>query len=113
MRLLVTVVSPAMRRSTDVVLDADPGTPMTAVAGELERFARGDGVRLGLDVGVGGGGGRGGVGRGGVGRGGAGRGGALGAAALGVVGASGVVGARRARHRVFRCTSIASGYGGG
>jgi S-DNA-T family DNA segregation ATPase FtsK/SpoIIIE len=43
MRLLVTVVSPAMRRSTDVVLDADPGTPMTAVAGELERFAGGDG----------------------------------------------------------------------
>jgi S-DNA-T family DNA segregation ATPase FtsK/SpoIIIE len=47
MRLLVTVVSPAMRRSTDVVLDADPGTPMTAVAAELERFARGDGVGLG------------------------------------------------------------------
>src|SRR5579859_4963110 len=44
MRLLVTVVSPAMRRSTDVVLDADPGTPMTAVAGELERFARGEEV---------------------------------------------------------------------
>ena len=75
MRLLVTVVSPAMRRSTDVVLDADPGTPMTAVASALERFARGDGVGLGLDVGLGGGGGRGGVGRGGVGRGGVGRGG--------------------------------------
>ena len=47
MRLLVTVVSPAMRRSTDVVLDADPGTPMTAVAGALDRFAREDGVGLG------------------------------------------------------------------
>ena len=44
MRLLVTVVSPAMRRSTDIVLDADPGTPMTAVAGALERFARGGDV---------------------------------------------------------------------
>src|ERR1700722_5353724 len=47
MRLLVTVVSPATRQSTDVVLDADPGTPMTAVAGELERFARGGGVGFG------------------------------------------------------------------
>jgi DNA segregation ATPase FtsK/SpoIIIE, S-DNA-T family len=52
MRLLVTVVSPATRRSTDVVLDADPATPMTAVAAALERFARGDGV--GGDVGRGG-----------------------------------------------------------
>jgi S-DNA-T family DNA segregation ATPase FtsK/SpoIIIE len=42
MRLLVTVVSPATRRSTDVVLDADPATPITAVAAELDRFARGD-----------------------------------------------------------------------
>ena len=42
MRLAVTVVSPATRRSTDVVLDADPATPMTAVAAALDRFARGD-----------------------------------------------------------------------
>jgi hypothetical protein len=41
MRLAVTVVSPATRRSTDIVLDADPATPMTAVAAELDRFARG------------------------------------------------------------------------
>ena len=52
MRLLVTVVSPAIRRSTDVVLDADPGTPMTAVSGALERFAREDGVGLGAGAGV-------------------------------------------------------------
>jgi len=39
MRLLVTVVCPASRQSTDVVLEADPATPMTVVAGELERFA--------------------------------------------------------------------------
>jgi DNA segregation ATPase FtsK/SpoIIIE, S-DNA-T family len=46
MRLLVTVVSPATRRSADIVLDADPGTPMTALASELERFARGGDVGL-------------------------------------------------------------------
>jgi DNA segregation ATPase FtsK/SpoIIIE, S-DNA-T family len=39
MRVLVTVVCPATRQSTDVVLEADGATPMTAVAGELERFA--------------------------------------------------------------------------
>jgi DNA segregation ATPase FtsK/SpoIIIE, S-DNA-T family len=42
MRVAVTVVSPATRRSTDIVLDADPATPMTAVATALDRFARGD-----------------------------------------------------------------------
>jgi len=42
MRLLVTVVSPATRRSADIVLDADPSTPVAAVAAGLERFARGD-----------------------------------------------------------------------
>jgi S-DNA-T family DNA segregation ATPase FtsK/SpoIIIE len=42
MRLLVTVVSPETRQSTDIVLDADPATPMAAVAVELDRFARGD-----------------------------------------------------------------------
>jgi DNA segregation ATPase FtsK/SpoIIIE, S-DNA-T family len=41
MRLAVTVVSPAARQSADVVIDADPATPMTAVAAELDRFARG------------------------------------------------------------------------
>ena len=41
MRLAVTVVSPAARQSTDVVIDADPATPMAAVAAELDRFARG------------------------------------------------------------------------
>jgi DNA segregation ATPase FtsK/SpoIIIE, S-DNA-T family len=43
MRLAVTVVSPATRQSTDIVLDADPATPMAAVTAELGRFARGDG----------------------------------------------------------------------
>ncbi|HEX4094123.1 MAG TPA: hypothetical protein VHZ33_35865 [Trebonia sp.] len=41
MRVVVTVVCPASRRSTDVVLDADPATPMAAVAGAVERFAGG------------------------------------------------------------------------
>ena len=44
MRLAVTVVSPATRQSTDIVLDADPATSMAAVTAELGRFARGDGV---------------------------------------------------------------------
>src|ERR1700722_15583319 len=44
MRLAVTVVSPATRQSTDIVLDADPATPMAAVTAELGRFARGDRV---------------------------------------------------------------------
>ena len=39
MRVLVTVVCPATRQSTDVVLEADAATPMAAVAAELERFA--------------------------------------------------------------------------
>ncbi len=41
MRLLVTVVCPATRQSTDIVLDADAATPVAAVAAELDRFARG------------------------------------------------------------------------
>src|ERR1017187_6145529 len=41
MRLALTVVSPATRQSADIVLDADPATPMRAVAAELDRFARG------------------------------------------------------------------------
>ena len=39
MRVLVTVVCPATRQSTDVVLEAEAATPMAAVAAELERFA--------------------------------------------------------------------------
>jgi S-DNA-T family DNA segregation ATPase FtsK/SpoIIIE len=54
MRLAVTMVSPATRRSTDIVLDADPATPMTAVAAALDRFARDD-VLAGGDVSGGGG----------------------------------------------------------
>jgi S-DNA-T family DNA segregation ATPase FtsK/SpoIIIE len=44
MRLALTVVSPATRQSADIVLEADPATPMLTVAAELERFARGDGA---------------------------------------------------------------------
>jgi DNA segregation ATPase FtsK/SpoIIIE, S-DNA-T family len=43
MRLALTVVSPARQQSADIVLDADPATPMRAVAAELERFAGGGG----------------------------------------------------------------------
>ena len=41
MRLALTVVSPATRRTADVLLEADPATPMAAIAGELERFISG------------------------------------------------------------------------
>jgi DNA segregation ATPase FtsK/SpoIIIE, S-DNA-T family len=41
MRLALTVVSPTARQTADVVLDADPATPMTEIAAELERFIRG------------------------------------------------------------------------
>ena len=66
MRLLVTVVSPATRQSTDIVLDADAATPMAAVAAELDRFARGgggagDGGGAGGGDGAGDGGGAGGA----------------------------------------------------
>jgi DNA segregation ATPase FtsK/SpoIIIE, S-DNA-T family len=53
MRLLVTVVSPATRRSTDIVLDADVATPMAAVAAGLDRFARGGGAGAGGEAGGG------------------------------------------------------------
>jgi DNA segregation ATPase FtsK/SpoIIIE, S-DNA-T family len=56
MRLLVTMVSPATRQSTDIVLDADAATPMAAVAAELDRFARGGGTGGGGHAGAGGGG---------------------------------------------------------
>ena len=39
MRLALTVVSPAARQMADVVLDADPATPVEEIAAELERFA--------------------------------------------------------------------------
>ena len=41
MRLVVTVVAPAARRSADIMLDADPATPVAEIAGALERFALG------------------------------------------------------------------------
>jgi DNA segregation ATPase FtsK/SpoIIIE, S-DNA-T family len=44
MRLAVTVVSPAARRWMDVVLDADPATPVAEVAAGLDRLARGYGA---------------------------------------------------------------------
>ncbi len=43
MRLAVTVVSPAARRWTDVVLDADPATPVAEVAAALDRIVSGYG----------------------------------------------------------------------
>jgi S-DNA-T family DNA segregation ATPase FtsK/SpoIIIE len=41
MRLALTVVSPAVRRAADVLLEADPATSMADVAAELERFISG------------------------------------------------------------------------
>jgi DNA segregation ATPase FtsK/SpoIIIE, S-DNA-T family len=38
MRLALTVVSPAARRQADVLLDADPATPVAMVAEELDRL---------------------------------------------------------------------------
>jgi S-DNA-T family DNA segregation ATPase FtsK/SpoIIIE len=38
MRLALTVVSPGAQRMADVVLEADPATPVVRVAAELERF---------------------------------------------------------------------------
>ena len=38
MRLALTVVSPTARQMADVVVDADPGTPVAGLAAELERF---------------------------------------------------------------------------
>ena len=40
MRLALTVVSPAARRQADVLLEADPGTPVGTLAGELDRLLR-------------------------------------------------------------------------
>jgi DNA segregation ATPase FtsK/SpoIIIE, S-DNA-T family len=44
MRLALTIVSPAERREKDVVLDADPATPVADLAAELERLLSGDRV---------------------------------------------------------------------
>jgi DNA segregation ATPase FtsK/SpoIIIE, S-DNA-T family len=41
MRLLVTVVSPATRQSTDILLYASPATSVATVAAALDRFAHG------------------------------------------------------------------------
>jgi DNA segregation ATPase FtsK/SpoIIIE, S-DNA-T family len=41
MRLALTVVSPTARQWADVVLDADPATPVGEVAAELDRLANG------------------------------------------------------------------------
>src|SRR5579863_3407205 len=38
MRLALTVVSPTARQMADVILDADPATPVAGLAAELERF---------------------------------------------------------------------------
>jgi DNA segregation ATPase FtsK/SpoIIIE, S-DNA-T family len=51
MRLALTVVSPAARQTADVLLDADPATPVAEVAAQLERFLHGttlsaDGARV-------------------------------------------------------------------
>ena len=52
MRLAVTVVSPATRRFADVVLDADPATPVGELAAELDRlgFAGGEAAADGARV---------------------------------------------------------------
>jgi len=39
MRLALTVVSPATRQLADVLLDADPATPVGEISAELDRFA--------------------------------------------------------------------------
>jgi hypothetical protein len=43
MRLALTVVSPATRNWADVVIDADPETPVAAIATQLERMTSGPG----------------------------------------------------------------------
>src|SRR5258708_37741528 len=42
MRLALTVVSPGTQRTADVVIEADPATPVVRVAAELERLMGGD-----------------------------------------------------------------------
>ena len=60
MRLALTVVSPGAQRTADVVLEADPATPVVRVAAELGRFMGGDWTAPGTpSIGAGGGPGRG------------------------------------------------------
>ena len=47
MRLALTVVSPGAQRAADVVLEADPATPVVRVAAELGRFMGSDGTAQG------------------------------------------------------------------
>ena len=46
MRLALTVASPATRRTADVVVEADPATPVADIAAELQRFISGGEPRL-------------------------------------------------------------------
>jgi len=56
MRLALTVLSLGAQRTADVVLEADPATPVARVAAELERFMGGDWTMLGPpSIGAGGG----------------------------------------------------------
>ena len=56
MRLALTVVSPGAQRTADVVLEADPATPVARVAAELGRFVGGDWTAQGPpSIGAGGG----------------------------------------------------------
>jgi hypothetical protein len=49
MRLALTVVSPTVRQQADVLLDADPATPVGEVAVELARLLYGGGAEPGGD----------------------------------------------------------------
>jgi len=54
MRVALTVVAPAMRRTADVLLEADSATPMADIAAELSSFIGGDTVERHHDPGYGG-----------------------------------------------------------
>jgi len=53
MRLALTVVSPVAGRTADVVLEADPATPVIEIAAELERFTAGNWTELSPPPGIG------------------------------------------------------------
>jgi S-DNA-T family DNA segregation ATPase FtsK/SpoIIIE len=55
MRVALTVVAPAMRRTADVLLEADPATPMADIAAELGSFIVGDAMERHRGPGYGGG----------------------------------------------------------